>query len=417
MIHLIRCLALAIMLTAGTALADTAVDDLQLDALMLLVQLRTDGALNADKNTYMHLEALYARAETLRNRNHMDEAAALFRQVTAEGKLLATAMVPATSPAPATAEPDWTEAPAEEPETLPESPTSPYLVGGESFYTVERPESLRMVAAKLGVSVKQLVALNDVDPKKRLEPGQELRFNNLKIVPKKVANGLIINIPDRTLYYFRGGKLAKSIPVAVGKASKKKDEQTIPWQTPTGKFKVTAKAKDPVWRVPPSIQAEMAEQNKKVLEVVPPGKGNPLGQYAIRTSLSGIMLHSTNLPASIYGFNSHGCIRLMPKEMEGFFKEVRVNTPGEIIYKPVKLTVTAGGRVYLEVHPDIYEKVKDLEKESKRLIGASKVDQRVDWDKVRRVVRRKNGVAEDVTRELDEAKRAKKTTSNPDRRS
>jgi len=262
---------------------------------------------------------------------------------------------------------------------------------------VEKPETLRMVAAKLGVSVRQLVSLNELDPKKRLEPGQELRFNNLKIVPKKIANGLIINIPDRTLYFFKGGKLEKSIPVAVGKASKKKDEQAIPWQTPTGKFKVTAKAKDPTWRVPPSIQAEMAEQNKKVLEVVPPGKDNPLGQYAIRTSLSGIMLHSTNLPASIYGFNSHGCIRLMPREMEAFFKDVRVNTPGEIIYRPVKLTVIDNQRVFLEVHPDIYEKVKDLDKESQRVISSSKAGHLVDWAKVRSVIRRKTGVAEEVT--------------------
>jgi L,D-transpeptidase ErfK/SrfK len=300
-------------------------------------------------------------------------------------------------PAPAATGDDWQLPLPEEPETAPDRPQSPYLVGGESIYTVERPETLRMVAAKLGVSVRQLVALNDLDPKKRLEPGQELRFNNLKIVPKKIANGLIINIPDRTLYFFRGGKLEKSIPVAVGKANKKKDEQTIPWQTPTGRFKVTAKAKDPTWRVPPSIQAEMAEQNKKVVDVVPPGKGNPLGQYAIRTSLSGIMLHSTNLPASIYGFNSHGCIRLMPREMEAFFKEVRVNTPGEIIYRPVKLTVTDDRRVFLEVHPDIYEKVKDLDKESRRLISGSKADQLVDWAKVRSVIQRKTGVAEEVT--------------------
>jgi hypothetical protein len=109
------------------------------------------------------------------------------------------------------------------------------------------------------------------------------------------------------------------------------------------------------------------------------------------------MLHSTNLPASIYGFNSHGCIRLMPREMEAFFKEVRVNTPGEIIYQPVKMTITDSQRVFLEVHPDIYEKVKDLDKESRRVISSNKADHLVDWNKVRKVIHRKNGVAEDVT--------------------
>ncbi len=402
-------------LTIGVAQANDPGDDMQLDALMLLVKLRTDGALTAEKSNYLHLEALYARGESLRNRNLREEALALFRQVTIEGARLAKVVAGTAPLAPAAAQ-EWSEALPEEPDELPAPPSSPYLVGGESIYTLEQPETLRMVAAKLGVSVRQLITLNGLDAKKRLETGQELRFNNLKIVPKKIANGLIINIPDRTLYYFKAGKLERSIPVAMGKATKKKDEQEIPWQTPTGKFKVTAKAKDPVWRVPPSIQAEMAEQNKKVLDVVPAGKGNPLGQYAIRTSLSGIMLHSTNLPASIYGFNSHGCIRLMPKEMEGFFKEVRVNTPGEIIYRPVKLTVTDNKRVYLEVHPDIYGKVKDLDKESKRVIGANKVEQLVDWTKVRSLVRRKNGVAEDVTLERDEkAVQLKKAVSEPGR--
>ena len=141
----------------------------------------------------------------------------------------------------------------------------------------------------------------------------------------------------------------------------------------------------------------MEEGGKEVTPVVPPGAGNPLGKYALKTSLPGIMIHSTNLPASVYGFSSHGCIRILPEEMENFFKQVRLRTPGEIIYQPVKVAVADNGRVFLEVHRDIYGKINDLEQEAKMLLEKSQVTDRVAWEKVRKLVKMKSGIPEDVT--------------------
>jgi lipoprotein-anchoring transpeptidase ErfK/SrfK len=268
------------------------------------------------------------------------------------------------------------------------------LVGSVNYYTVGRHDTLRLVAAKLGVSRQQLATANGLDHKAPLKVGQKLKYNNRKIIPQRVRDGIIVNIPDRTLYYFRQGKLVTALPVAVGTGRK---TEKFDWQTPTGKFRVIGKQKDPTWHVPASIQSEMEQHGKEVVSTVPPGPDNPLGKYAIKTSIPGILIHSTDKPSSIYSFASHGCIRVSPLHMEDFFKEVKVNTPGEIIYKPVKLAVTEQGKIFLEVHQDVYGKAIKLDAEARNLIKRHQLTERVDWGKLEAVLRKKSGIAEDIT--------------------
>jgi len=272
--------------------------------------------------------------------------------------------------------------------------TSEKLVGNVNSYTVVKNDTLRLVAAKLGVSRQHLARMNHLDTKAPLMVGKSLKYNNRKIIPQRMKNGIVINIPDRTLYYFKQGKLAVSLPVAVGTPRK---SEKYDWKTPTGKFKITAKQKDPTWHVPSSIQSEMEEEGKEIITSIPPGPDNPLGKYAIKTSLPGIMIHSTSKPGSIYSFASHGCIRVSPQRMEEFFKEIKVNTHGEIIYRPVKLAVTEEGRIFMEVHQDAYGKGSGLDVEAKQMIRKHNLSDRVDWKKVESVVRHKDGIAEDIT--------------------
>lgn len=268
------------------------------------------------------------------------------------------------------------------------------IVGSKGVYTVVKADTVRLVAAKLGVTPQHIRRMNNMDAKAYLRVGQKLAYNNRKIIPQQIKDGIIINIPDRTLYYFQRGVLVTSLPVALGSTTK--NEKYI-WQTPVGKFKITGKVKDPTWRVPSSIQTEMEERGKEVVTSIPPGPENPLGKYAIRTSIPGIMIHSTTRPASIYSFSSHGCIRLSPDQMEEFFSQIKVNTKGEIIYKPVKLAVTGDGRVFMEVHQDAYKKSANLVAEARQMVEKQKLSRLVDWEKFKSVVRQKSGVAEDIT--------------------
>ena len=277
---------------------------------------------------------------------------------------------------------------------LPAEPSSDRIVGSKGIYTVVKADTIRLVAAKLGVTKQHLRSMNQLDARASLKTGQKLAYNNRKIIPQQIKDGIIINIPDRTLYYFQQGALVTSLPVALGSVTK--NEKYV-WQTPVGKFRITAKMKDPTWTVPTSIQTEMEEHGKEVITKVPPGPENPLGKYAIKTSIPGIMIHSTTKPSSIYGFSSHGCIRLSPNQMEEFFSQIKVNTRGEIIYKPVKLAVTENGRVFLEVHRDVYNKSANLVSEARQMVEKQRLSEFVDWEKFKSVVKKKSGIAEDIS--------------------
>lgn len=275
-------------------------------------------------------------------------------------------------------------------------PLSARIVGNKGVYVVKRRESLRLVASRLGVSLRNLARMNQLKTGATVEAGQRLHYNNRRIAPKKLRNGIIINIPDRNLYLFRNGMVIANYPVALGLAKRKNNKL---WQTPTGRFRIIEKAENPIWRIPLSIQKEMEEKGEEVLEKVPPGPKNPLGKYAMRTTLGGILIHSTTSPTSINSYSSHGCIRVMPEHMERLFKAVTIPMDGEIIYQPVKVEVTTEGKVFLEVNSDFYETKIDLAAEADRLLKKLRAESMVSWEKVDRVVKEKSGIAEDVTLE------------------
>ncbi|MCX8111109.1 MAG: L,D-transpeptidase family protein [Syntrophorhabdaceae bacterium] len=273
------------------------------------------------------------------------------------------------------------------------------LIGEEGIYTVEKGDTLGLIASKLGVEKKTLINDNQLEPKVILQPGTKLKVNTRKIVPKIVNDGIIINIPDRMLYFFKDGVLDSYYPLCLGMPVTQHGLYNIEWKTPEGRFKVTGKEKDPVWRVPKSIQLEMELNNKTVEEVVPPGKGNPLGRYAIRTSIPAFLIHETIWPTSIYRYSSHGCARMLPKHMEIFYPKVNKDIEGEIIYKPVKIAFIDNKKIYLEVHRDIYRKIKNFDDEALKEIERSGLSDKIDWEKAKRVISEKKGVAEDITDE------------------
>ncbi len=83
--------------------------------------------------------------------------------------------------------------------------------------------------------------------------------------------------------------------------------------------------------------------------------------------------------------------------MESFFKVVPANISGEIIYKPVKLAVTEQGRIFLEVHQDIYDNKIRLLDEARRLIVKQQLTNKVDWSKIKAIVKKKSGTVEDIS--------------------
>jgi L,D-transpeptidase ErfK/SrfK len=262
------------------------------------------------------------------------------------------------------------------------------LVGGEFFYTVQPGDTLTSIGARFGVAAGVLARENGFQPSTRLKIGQELRVYHRHIVPPGPEDGILINLPQRLLFYFVQGRLMTHYPVGLGRPD---------WPTPTGTFAVLSKEENPVWDVPKSIQEEMRRCGQRVKTRVPPGPHNPLGQYWISLSLSGYGIHGTIAPASIYQFQSHGCIRLHPDDIADLFGQVSIGTPGHIIYTPLLLARLTNDQIYLEVHPDVYKRAGDPLTSVQRIAVSEGIRRLLDWQRVEEVIRLKDGVAWEVS--------------------
>src|SRR5581483_5175777 len=76
-----------------------------------------------------------------------------------------------------------------------------------------------------------------------------------------MEQGILINIPQRTQFYFEGGAPALQFPVGLGRPD---------WPTPVGPFTVAALQADKEWNVPKSIREEMARERSVVMSCMPP---------------------------------------------------------------------------------------------------------------------------------------------------
>jgi L,D-transpeptidase ErfK/SrfK len=263
---------------------------------------------------------------------------------------------------------------------------SPQVAGGAFQYTVQAKDSLVSLAARFGVDSRVISETNALKTS-RLRPGQILKIDNRHIVPDGDGVQIVVNIPQRQLFYFKNGFLSQHFPIAAGKKG---------WFTPTGAFEIESLDEKPTWHVPPSIQEEMRAEGKPVLTVVAPGPKNPLGRYRLTTSIPGIAIHGTNAPGSIYSLKTHGCIRLHPDDIEKLFGAVDEGTEGRIIYEPVLLTYT-GDTVFLEVHPDIYSKAPDPEHYVRAAAERNDLEGMIDWKLAKEVIRKHDGIARDIT--------------------
>jgi L,D-transpeptidase ErfK/SrfK len=192
------------------------------------------------------------------------------------------------------------------------------------------------------------------------------------------------------VFSFDGGRVDGAFPAAVGRPDKK-------WQTLTGKFKIVQLREDPTWRVPASIQDEMEEEGKEVIDEVEPGPDNPLGKFWIGLSLPVLGIHGTNRPLSIYSYRTHGCMRLHPDDIEALFDDVELNETGEIVYLPLMLARLDDGRIFLESQRDIYRRGTGGIEAIRALAEINHIGNLIDWVKAEAVVNDMDGIARDVT--------------------
>lgn len=264
----------------------------------------------------------------------------------------------------------------------------------KTSYRTAPGDTLSSIGARFGVDWRSIAEENRIDPDAPLRAGQRLRITLRKIIPRAVQRGIIIDIPGRMLYLFDRGTLDRAIPVGLG-APKGNGQRG--WETPAGRFTIVGKRTSPTWLVPKSIQEEMRREGAVVKESLPPGPKSPLGRYAVRTSLPGIVIHETTDPSTVYAFMSHGCVRVLPEHMGRLYRSVRAGMPGELIYRPVKVAVLRDGRVFMEVHRDIYGKIKDMRAEAQRVLQEQGVLKSVDWARVEQALKQQAGVPVEIS--------------------
>lgn len=272
----------------------------------------------------------------------------------------------------------------------------PGVVGKLGRYRVAAGQNLLDIAREAGLGFREL---RDANPRiDEWEPraGVELTMPTRLILPRPTRyEGLVINIPEFRLYLFpldtRLGEREPIMtwPVGIGAEHA---------QSPVQQFRVKSKDEKPTWVVPDSIYAKMEEKKR----VVPPGPDNPLGDYRIRLDFDLYAIHGTNDPWSVGRLTTHGCVRLYPEDIEFVYQIVDRGYPGEFIYQPVKVGERKG-RIFVEVHQDVYEMFEDLHAHASAVVAKARLDQRVDPERLAIAVKQQLGVPIDVTRETGAA--------------
>jgi L,D-transpeptidase ErfK/SrfK len=199
---------------------------------------------------------------------------------------------------------------------------------------------------------------------------------------------MVINIPQRMLFYLPKNGALRHYPVGLGKPD---------WPTPTGGFTVAVKEENPVWDVPLSIQEEMRRDGKAVQTCVPPGPDNPLGKHWLGLSIGGYGIHGTIAPASIFQFQTHGGIRLHSDDIAELFNDVPRGTAGTLIYQRL-LLARVGDRIFLEVHRDSYHRQPNILEAFAQTIKLENLDAKVDWQLAEAIMQKQAGIARDITK-------------------
>jgi lipoprotein-anchoring transpeptidase ErfK/SrfK len=127
------------------------------------------------------------------------------------------------------------------------------------------------------------------------------------------AGTIVVKTNERRLYLVVDDQHALRYPVGVGKAGKQ-------WQ---GTSHIDGKYVKPAWSPP----AEVKRDKPSLPDVIPGGTPqNPMGVAAMTLAGTEYAIHGTNMPGSVGGFVSYGCIRMYNQDISDLFGRVSVGT-------------------------------------------------------------------------------------------
>lgn len=281
-------------------------------------------------------------------------------------------------------------------------PQQEEVVGEVASRTTSKDDTLIDIAVDHDLGYLQIVAANPgVDPWVP-PPGTDVVLPTARILPEVDRQGIVINLPERRLYYFDRGYLVDDFPIGIGRDG---------LETPKGRTTVVRKQEAPAWR--PTAAARRSDPDLPA--VIPAGPDNPLGAYALYLGWPTYMIHGTNRVYAIGRRATRGCVRLYPDDIAKLYAAVKVGTPVTVINQPYKLG-WKGGELFLEAHPTMQQGRAIEEKEplqpsnvDARILVTKKAGDaaaRVDWAVVDKVIREHRGVPVQITSQTTVAARS-----------
>jgi L,D-transpeptidase ErfK/SrfK len=262
-------------------------------------------------------------------------------------------------------------------------PSAVTVVGQSKTHHVVRYENLYQIAQRYDLGFWELAKFHRSLDHFYLPWDTDIVIPTQWVLPE-TANppGYLINVAELRGYRFspeRGE--VYTFPIGIGVL----DHKTPIDQT----FHVQSRVENPSWRIPAGLQW------KYKMAVMPPGEDNPVGSHWLGLSHYG--LHGTHAPMGVGRLVSHGCIRHYPEDIKKMYDITPVGTSVHIIYEPVKFGYQKG-RIFMEIHEDIYHRVGEMLPYALRKLDAKGLVGRINWTKFVQAVEEQSGAPVDITR-------------------
>ena len=172
---------------------------------------------------------------------------------------------------------------------------SPFNAENSEIYKVQQGDNLFLIAKKFGTTVDLIKKSNNLE-RSTIYPNQSLKIPLVKF-------SILVDKSDNTLVLKAGNKVLKEYSVSTGKVN----------STPVGEFKIISKLINPVWYSPG--------------KVIPSGSpDNVLGSRWLGISIESYGIHGTIEPETIGRQITHGCVRMLNKDVEEVYSIVPVGT-------------------------------------------------------------------------------------------
>ena len=124
---------------------------------------------------------------------------------------------------------------------------------------------------------------------------------------------IVVRTHERRLYLIVESGRAMRYPVGVGRAGRQ-------W---AGTTTIDGKYRNPAWSPPNEVRRD----KPGMPDVIPGGSPrNPMGVAAMTLAGGEYAIHGTNVPGSVGGFVSYGCIRMLNDDISDLYQRVSVGT-------------------------------------------------------------------------------------------